>query len=74
MRRSLNFCLLILFLFASGLSRTAYGQDKPELFRDLSYSIQQRVDDLVSRMTLAEKVLQMQNDAPGIPPSWHSCI
>jgi beta-glucosidase len=28
--------------------------------------IQQRVDDLVSRMTLAEKVSQMQNDAPGI--------
>jgi beta-glucosidase len=81
MRRSLNFCLLILFLFASGLSRTAYGQDKPELFRDLSYSIQQRVDDLVSRMTLAEKVLQMQNDAPGIPrlgiPAynwWNECL
>lgn len=27
----------------------------------------QRVDDLVNRMTLAEKVSQMQNDAPAIP-------
>ena len=28
---------------------------------------QQRVDDLVSRMTLEEKISQMQNDAPAIP-------
>jgi beta-glucosidase len=32
-----------------------------------SLPLAQRVDDLVNRMTLAEKVSQMQNDAPAIP-------
>jgi beta-glucosidase len=46
----------------------------PELkYLDRSLSIDVRVDDLVSRMTLEEKVSQMTHDAPaierlGIPP------
>jgi len=36
-------------------------------YRNPSLSIERRVDDLVSRMTLDEKVLQMQHTAPAIP-------
>jgi len=36
-------------------------------FQDPSLPIEQRVDDLVSRMTLEEKILQMQHTAPAIP-------
>jgi beta-glucosidase len=36
-------------------------------YLDPSLPIAQRVDDLVSRMTLEEKVLQMQHTAPAIP-------
>jgi beta-glucosidase len=36
-------------------------------FGDPSVAISKRVDDLVSRMTLEEKVLQMQHTAPAIP-------
>lgn len=38
-----------------------------QLYRDPSAPIDKRVDDLVGRMTLEEKVRQMQNDAPAIP-------
>ena len=40
---------------------------QPEDYRNPSLPVEQRVGDLVSRMTLAEKVSQMQNDAPSIP-------
>jgi beta-glucosidase len=44
-------------------------------YRDASLPVSQRVDDLVSRMTLAEKVSQMQVDAAAIPrlgvPEYH---
>ena len=36
-------------------------------YRNPSLPIEQRVEDLVSRMTLEEKVLQMQHTAPAIP-------
>jgi beta-glucosidase len=36
-------------------------------FQNPSLPIEQRVDDLVSRLTLEEKVLQMQHTAPAIP-------
>jgi beta-glucosidase len=38
-----------------------------QTFRDPNLPIEERVTDLVSRMTLDEKVRQMQNDAPAIP-------
>jgi beta-glucosidase len=38
-----------------------------QLYRNPSAPIGERVDDLVKRMTLEEKVRQMQNDAPAIP-------
>ncbi len=39
----------------------------PAKYLDASLPIEQRVDDLVSRMTLEEKVRQMQHTAPAIP-------
>src|ERR1039458_5837268 len=48
-----------------------HAQSKPEnslpTYRNTSLPIEKRVDDLVSSMTLAEKVLQMQRTAPEIP-------
>ncbi len=38
-----------------------------QLYRDPTAPIPARVDDLVGRMTLDEKVRQLQNGAPGIP-------
>ena len=36
-------------------------------YQDLALGFEQRAADLVSRMTLEEKVAQLQNDAPAIP-------
>jgi beta-glucosidase len=38
-----------------------------EAYRDASLPVEQRVDDLVKRTTLAEKIAQMQSEAPAIP-------
>jgi beta-glucosidase len=57
-----------LFLTLAVLSAGASAQSpKPLPYLDPSLSNQQRVDDLVSRMTLDEKVAQLINTAPGIP-------
>jgi beta-glucosidase len=40
---------------------------KQDAFLDPNLPLAQRVDDLVGRMTLAEKISQMQNKAPAIP-------
>src|SRR5438309_7115483 len=53
--------LLVLPLMAA----TAMAQPAPYLNPDLPAD--RRAADLVSRMTLEEKVLQMQNSAPAIP-------
>ncbi|WP_297089352.1 glycoside hydrolase family 3 C-terminal domain-containing protein [uncultured Draconibacterium sp.] len=50
-------------------------------YQDECLSIEERVNDLISRMTLEEKVSQMMNKAPGIPrldvPEyewWNECL
>ncbi|HME07098.1 MAG TPA: hypothetical protein VKG25_08605, partial [Bryobacteraceae bacterium] len=43
----------------------AYAQDAP-LYRDTNASFENRVDDLISRMTLEEKISQLTSDAPAI--------
>ncbi|NWF82196.1 MAG: glycoside hydrolase family 3 C-terminal domain-containing protein [Bryobacteraceae bacterium] len=50
-------------------------------FRNPDAPLEQRVEDLVSRMTLDEKIAQMSNDAPAIPrlgvPAhnwWNECL
>jgi beta-glucosidase len=50
------------------ISSTAAPQEPKPPYLNTSLSLDQRVDDLVSRMTLAEKVSQMMNAAPAIPP------
>jgi beta-glucosidase len=54
---------------------------KQSVYRDVALSIETRVDDLVSRMTLEEKVSQMVYDAPAIErldvPAynwWNECL
>src|SRR5579862_5023659 len=42
-------------------------RDSPAIWKDPSKPISARVDDLVSRMTLQEKIGQMINGAPAIP-------
>jgi beta-glucosidase len=55
------------FFFASlCLSATAAMAADP-VYQDLNRSFEERTADLVSRMTLEEKVSQLQNDAAAIP-------
>ncbi len=56
------------------------SQQKP-LYQDPAAPLDRRVDDLVSRMTLEEKVAQLMNDAPaierlGVPAYnwWNECL
>jgi beta-glucosidase len=62
---------LLAFALVCGLMATAFAQGKAEqpspVYKDPSRPIEQRVADLVSRMTLEEKVRQMQHTAPAIP-------
>lgn len=53
---------IFLFLFISPV----YADQKLPLYQDTTKSFEARAIDLVSRMTLEEKVSQMQNDAPAI--------
>ncbi len=39
----------------------------PEIWKDSTQPEEARINDLIRRMSLAEKVAQLQNDAPGIP-------
>ena len=74
---------LILFLGMSlFLSCINNGKNSyEEAFKDPDLSVEERVDDLLSRMRLEEKVSQMVNDAPaierlGIPEYnwWNECL
>ena len=62
---------LLALLMAVGLIPSGKAQTKPANsslpYLDTSLSLEKRVDDLVSRMTLDEKVRQMQHVAPAIP-------
>jgi len=57
----LTICLPVFSASASAQSA------RPLPYQDTSLPAQQRVDDLVSRMTLEEKVAQTMNTAPAIP-------
>lgn len=56
--------LLLLFVFVgNALSDCVVNQQPPPRYKDPALPIEQRVNDLVSRMTLEEKVSQMMNGA-----------
>jgi beta-glucosidase len=57
------------------------AETKPPLWKDAAQPLELRVRDLVGRMTLEEKALQVCNDAPAIPrlglPAynyWNECL
>jgi beta-glucosidase len=58
---------LALYLAFSLSSTLAQTLPLADAYLDPALPLDQRVDDLVGRMTLAEKVSQMQNKAPAIP-------
>jgi beta-glucosidase len=62
-------CLLLLLLacLLSGSPESGAVADAELPYKDPSLPIEKRVDDLVSRMMLEEKVSQMMNAAPAIP-------
>jgi len=73
-----NYFLLFLFLLG-GTSLTFAQESYPYQNPDLS--IEQRVDDLVSRMTVSEKISQLMDEAPAIDrldvPGynwWNECL
>ncbi len=71
-RRILNAAgALFALILTCGLTLPAQAQTKPANtkppYLDTSLPIEKRVDDLISRMTLEEKVRQMQHTAPAIP-------
>jgi beta-glucosidase len=57
---------MIALLFVASAPR-AQVPSAPAPYLNPSLPVEQRVDDLVRRMTLDEKISQMQNEAPGIP-------
>ncbi|HEU4795528.1 MAG TPA: glycoside hydrolase family 3 C-terminal domain-containing protein [Pyrinomonadaceae bacterium] len=69
--RRLGFCLLTAVLCLIVIGSPALTQEsKPESgapYLNPELGLDQRVDDLISRLTLEEKVSQMMNAAPAIP-------
>lgn len=59
--------LAVLSLFFAAHVTLAQMPAKQEAYLDPALPLAQRVDDLVGRMTLEEKVSQMQDDAAAIP-------
>ncbi len=59
--------LIILCLLVPGGQAQTKPQKPTAAYLDPSLPIEKRVDDLISRMTLDEKVRQMQHTAPAIP-------
>lgn len=65
MKRSPSSLTVVLLVFA--LLNATSAQTSLPRFTDPSLPLEHRVNDLVSRMTLEEKIAQMQNAAAGIP-------
>jgi beta-glucosidase len=70
-----------LLLTFAAITSLLYAQQYQFPFLDPSLPVEKRVDDMVSRMTLQEKVSQMMNTAPaidrlGIPAYdwWNECL
>ena len=50
----------------TAFTASASNEEAPAVYEDTSVEMKTRVKDLVSRMTLEEKIGQMYNDAPAI--------
>jgi beta-glucosidase len=61
------FGFFIITLAGSPLAPCLRAQDATPAYKNPALPVEQRVDELISRMTLEEKALQMQNGAPAIP-------
>jgi beta-glucosidase len=68
-------------LFAAAILLSLSSAQQKPIYSDPSAPIERRVDDLVSRMTLEEKVSQLMNDSPaierlGVPAYnwWNECL
>ncbi|MBV6652192.1 MAG: glycoside hydrolase family 3 C-terminal domain-containing protein [Mameliella sp.] len=61
MKKNLLFLFSVAFLFSADIKAQTYP------FLDPSKHIEDRLDDAISRLTLEEKILQLQHDAPAIP-------
>ena len=75
MKHALSVIFMVVMMIGCKTAHYDYPFQNPELIID------QRVDDLVSRLTLEEKISQMVHDAPGIerlgiPPYnwWNECL
>ena len=75
-RFNLGVVLLLIFPFGN-----IFSQDAAHNFLDPTLSIEERVDDLITQMTLEEKAGQLMYNAPaivrlGIPeyPWWNECL
>jgi hypothetical protein len=66
--------VFILILLASGLMLRAQTGVLPAPYLDPTLTLNQRVNDLVGRMTLAEKVSQMQNKFPDTTGGTKACM
>ena len=66
MKNCLTVLCLLFSITVSFVSQTSAQNDLPP-YKNTKISFDERAEDLVSRMTLEEKILQMQNNAPAIP-------
>lgn len=71
------YCWIVLFLVGESLT----GQSVEHLFQDPAKSINDRVEDLIDKMTIEEKVAQLMFEAPaierlGVPKYswWNECL
>lgn len=64
--RGMKSCAIALALLAPSAAFAQAAADKPA-YLDTTRSFDERAADLVSRMTLEEKIAQLQNDTPAIP-------
>jgi beta-glucosidase len=67
-------------IFAASFLSFAVAQEQP-VYRDPTAALDRRIDDLLSRMTLEEKISQLTNDSPAIArldiPAynwWNECL
>jgi beta-glucosidase len=80
-KKTVFICLVGLFLSIAANAQTSLADTSTFLFRKTELSFEKRVDDLVGRLTLQEKIQLMQNDAKpierlGIPAYnwWNECL